>query len=135
MEESLEINIAEMEKLDFPVAVLKIHANLYDALEGIRSKKQSYGVNVASIAAFKKAFDYISERTIGIFKQNATLVTKVAEMESQGRKYADLAEKVARLSTERPPQRGHYWARREDLHRTMFRLLLLPQTRVRTWRH
>lgn len=106
MKKLLDLDAVELNKLDFPVAVMKVQANLFEALEGIRNKKQGFGLNVPSVSAMKKAFDYIAERTIEIFKQNIIMNTKITEMEKHGRGFAELAEKISGLTLDKPDRRS-----------------------------
>lgn len=57
----MEFGQEELDKMDFPVAVLKIHSAIYDALEGVRNRKSGYGVNAGSLAAIRKISVYLKK--------------------------------------------------------------------------
>lgn len=79
MDEFLQETLA----LDFPVAVMRILANIHDELENKRYSKAS--LSLPFIAKYKHMFDFISQTSVKFFKENPQLKTSLEESEKQRR--------------------------------------------------
>lgn len=122
--EEMDRLFEELKSLDYPVAVMRIHNKLLEDLEV--NRKASKSVNLTSMAKYKHLLDYISERSITIFKENVELRVKLQESEKHMRDYQGLAEKVTRKSAEIEEEDS----RREVLKRTPvedFSVIFTPQ--------
>lgn len=62
---------------NFPVAVMRITAKIYDDLEIKRTNKAT--VNLTSLAKIKRMFDYVSENSVAVFKENIQLRVQLRE--------------------------------------------------------
>lgn len=88
--------IEDLDKLDFPVATLRLFATYYDYL--VNKNTGQSKVKQGVIKSTKKIHDYISERAIAVFKENVVLKTKIEENERRSAEYRALLDKIERKS-------------------------------------
>lgn len=84
MEEAQSL-IDELKTEDYPVIVMEVLNKVYQDLAVKKSRKTS--VTIDSLAKFRRLFDFVSESSIAIFKENIEQRTKLETMEKQ---YGDI---------------------------------------------
>lgn len=80
MEDAQKI-IDELVTEDFPVIVMKILNKVYEELSTRKSGKTS--VTIDSLAKYRRLFDFVSESSIAIFKNNIVQRSQLKLMEKQ----------------------------------------------------
>lgn len=97
MEEKFEELIEAAEKLDFMEAMQSLCAEVADAWEGLRVKNSRVTATMA--AATKKTLDYLTRRSIKVYRENLVYETKLKAIEDNNKIMEELAAKIARPST------------------------------------